>query len=259
MTPAFTVFVPSAGRPNLRHTLDSFDRQAREPGDRCVVVFDAHQASPYDLLARMKVVDAYPQCIATLYDAGYHWFGVEQINYGMRLAERDGFAGTHYLLLGDDDIFVDGAFARLRPVCAAEPGRAVIYRFLTPPTTPDGRPWRELLWDRPTLEVSHISGCCLAAPRAANVPVPTDRYVEHDYDWICEVVANTAVAPLWLEDPLVIARPEPDGRGGVKHAGLWRCPVCGDWGFLEDSPGPTCLACGKYPTIARERTSCAFS
>jgi hypothetical protein len=206
MMPTFSVLVGSIGRPSLAQLLDSIARQDRVPGDQVIIAFDAFEQSADDLAARQALVAGYGVGFqSTTYDAGYHWLGVEQINHALRTVP---LTGSHVFTLGDDDIFVDGAYARLRPICAAEPARPVLYRFLTPPTTPDGQPWRMVLWDEPQLRRSHISGCCIAAPVGAVGQMSTRRYVEHDYDWIVDIVRRAGQPIRWLDDVLVIARPD---------------------------------------------------
>src|ERR1051326_995747 len=134
MTPTFTVLIGSIGRPSLRHTLDSVARQRRVPGDQVIVGFDAFEQSAADLEARIEFVRSYGEGFqACAYDSGYHWLGVEQINHALRTIP---ITGSHVFTLGDDDIFVDGAYDRLRLVCAAAPLRPVLYHFLAPPFSP---------------------------------------------------------------------------------------------------------------------------
>jgi len=234
VTPTFTVLIGSIGRPALRQALDSIARQARVPGDQVIVCFDAFEQSAEDLAARCALVESYGEgFIAITHDAGYHWLGVEQINHALRTVP---ITGSHVCTIGDDDVFVDGAYARLRPLCAIDPDRAVLYRFLAP--------WRELLWDRPRMQMSRISGCCIAAPRAAVGLMSTRQYVEHDYDWMIDVLQTSGRYPLWVDDVLVIARPDVRGDD-VAHRGLLRCWRCQDWRFLEDvnAADPTCPRC----------------
>ena len=203
MTPTFTVLIGSAGRATLRRTLDSIAKQERIAGDQCIVVFDAFERQAAHLDTLCDVVASYgPGFIARTYDAGYHFYGVEQINHAL---SSEPITGSHIFTLGDDDVFVDGAYASLRAICAQDPTRAVLYRFLAP--------WKEVLWDRPEFRMSRISGCCIAAPKAAVGLMPTQTtwddgrpFVEHDYFWMKDVLAKTP-PPVWLDQLLVVARP----------------------------------------------------
>lgn len=234
MTPTFTVLIGSIGRLSLRHTLDSIARQARVPGDQALVAFDSFEQGDQDLEARHALVASYGDGFASVeYDAGYHWFGIEPINHAIRT--RRATFGSHVFTLGDDDVFVDDAYATLRPLCAAAPLRPILYRFLAP--------WREVLWDVPQMQRSRISGCCIAAPGPFVDEFPTRQYVEHDYDWMVSILSAAAIDPLWLDRVLVIARPDVRGAG-VAHLGVWQCARCGTVRYLEDLAGATCPTCG---------------
>jgi len=240
MTPTFTVLIGSLGRPSLKHTLDSIKRQSRVPGDQVIVSIDAFEQGE-----RQEVQDfvhSYGEgFIACAYDAGYHEFGVEQINYAWRTIP---ITGSHIFTIGDDDVFVDAAYSTLRPFCAAEPDRPILYRFLTP-----AKIGRCLLWDQPRLQVCRISGCCIAAPRKFVEPMETGHGAIHDFFWIEAIVKKSGVDPLWLNYVGVIAC--PDRRGdSVAHAGVWECWHCKRFGYKEDRKitDPYCV-CGAVLEI----------
>lgn len=247
MTPTFTVLIGSIGRPELRHALDSIHRQARVPGDQVIVSIDSfEQGDRPDVQALVgQYGGGFHVCA---YDSGYHFFGVEQINYALRAMP---ITGSHLVTIGDDDVFVDGAYETLRPICAADPSRPVLYRFLAP--------WREVLWDRPQMRMGRISGCCIAAPRACVGPMPTQTtwpgttrpYVEHDYHWMVDIVAKAPSPPVWLDRTLVIARPDVRGDD-VAHRGVVQCGFCALVRYLEDVDllqpyCPQCRAVTDFP------------
>jgi len=211
----YAVLIGSKGRDSLRFTLDSFARQDRRPGDRCIVAFDALDKTDLELERLRALVASYGDgFLSVAYDSGYHWLGVEQINYSMR--QNLHARSSHVFTLGDDDIFVDDAFATLRPWTDALPLRPILFRFLAP--------WRAVLWDKPRLKSSHISGCCIAAPTPFVAEMTTEKIVTHDYCWIVDVVRKSGVDPVWLDELLVVARPDPiDGRlDDVKHDRFYR-------------------------------------
>jgi hypothetical protein len=236
--PTFTVLMGSLGRPTLRHALDSFARQARIAGDQMIVAIDSYeQGERPDVQALVRSYgDGF---LVTAHDAGFHCWGTAQINHAFQTLP---ITGSHILTIGDDDVYVDGAFERLRALCAPDLGRPVLFKFLAP--------WREFLPDAPVMQRSRISGCCIAAPTASTGCHPTvDRdgqpYPEHDFDWM-QAILRTSRAPLWVDDVLVIARPEPRGDD-VTHRGFQVCHYCWLWRFLEDVPAdetycPNCRA-----------------
>lgn len=203
--------VGSAGRDTLPQLVESFMNQEREPEDRLVIVLDSYErdgvwiqqhtdalghTAPSDWRFRTRLCSI-PPVLIYAYDSGYHWYGVEQVNWGLRYAVRRDC--THIFTLGDDDVFVKDAFKILRPLCAANMQRPVLYQFISP--------WRSILWDHPRMEMSHISGCCIAAPIHAVGQMPIRLYVEHDYDWMVDILSKCG-PPLWLKEVLVIARPD---------------------------------------------------
>jgi hypothetical protein len=199
--PSIAVVIGTIGRPTLEDTLESIKAQGLRAGDQVIVVRDSFE-DPDDMrLVQGRVERFGPQFQYAEYDAGYHYNGVEQTNHGLTLATAD-----VVLSLGDDDIYVDGAFEQLRRAMAPDVLRPVLFRFLAP--------WRVLLWDQPRMKRSHISGQCMAIPRPWQVPQPTGRYPEVDFEWMEAMLAKADRPPLWFDELLVVARPRVE----------WSCP-----------------------------------
>ena len=241
MTPTFTVLIGSICRPSLRDTLDSIHRQARVRGDQVIVSIDAFERGERKDV--QDFVHSYGEgFIACAYDSGYHEFGVEQINFAMRTIP---ITGSHIFTIGDDDVFVDGAYSVLRPVCAANPGRPILYKFLTP-----AKIGRGLLWDVPRLQICKISGCCIAAPWELVEPMEIGQGAVHDYYWIEKICKK--VEPLWLDYVGVIACPD-ERENGVVHRGVWQCWHCKRFRYMEDVPlTHSYCACGTVRDIRSE-------
>lgn len=209
--PSFTVLVGTIGRPSISNLVHSFVNQVHNSNDQLVLAIDGFERPEADIdrvNAAVEAHDGFHNGVVTLiYDAGYHHLGVPQINWAWRFGIIE--MGSHILTIGDDDVFVPGAFAKLRAKCEASPDRPILYRFVAP--------WREILWDREgVLERGRISGCCLAAPVHFNAPHPTDPEAAepdptHDFDWIKGVVGRAKAAgydPVWWNEVLVVARPD---------------------------------------------------
>lgn len=224
MTPSLTIAVPTMGRDTLRHTLDSIKRQRLQPNDQVLIVLDTFVAQSQT--ARVQaLVESYGFTFVA-HNGGYAFQGNPQFNHAMTLATGDYFCG-----LGDDDVYVDGAIARLRK--KLKDGRAVLFQFYSPGFMSGLYGMRFLLWSDKDVRVANLSGCCMAAPTASLVPVSDERRCEVDYEWIRDTVANTRQKPVWMKDCLVIAR--PDLRNGEPvHRGVTTCRGCGAVGFLED-------------------------
>ncbi len=210
----FCVLIGSKGRDSLRFTLDSIARQARRSGDLCVVGLDAFEKTDDEIAAFRALVASYGTgFLSTALDAGYHWLGVEQINYAIRAKLH--LRCSHVLTLGDDDVFTDDAFERLRPWTDRLAMTPILFRFLSP--------WRSVLWDVPrSLRQNHISGCCIAAPACFVDEMTTKRIVTHDFEWIRDIVGRASRVPIWLDELLVVARPDPNGDGDVRHGRFYR-------------------------------------
>jgi len=201
--PTLTVMIGSIARPTLEASLVSIARQPLRHGDQVVVSFDGHEKNPFtfDVRSMLERFAAAPWLQICAHDAGYHWLGVEQINFAMQSVPM---TGTHVTTIGDDDVFVPGAYDVIRPVLAANPGRVVLWQFLAPD--------RKVMWDRKgVLEMNHISGCCAAVPVEICGLHPTARYIQHDYDWIVDAVTRSGHDPVFLERVLVVTRPETGG------------------------------------------------
>lgn len=234
MTPTLTIAVPSIGRESLRDTLESIARQALIPGDQVLVVFDSFGADPALWDQTHALVTSFGFTFVP-WNGGTHFFGNPQLNRAMQLA-----TGDYFCALGDDDVYVDGAIERLR--VKLQPNKAVLFQFYTPPFMVEGDPRRFVLWANKQLRVANISGCCVAAPRAALVPVSDERRIEVDFDWIVAMVEKTGQSPIWLKDCLIIARP-PVRDGQTVHQGVATCRGCGAVGFLEEITDRLCSEC----------------
>jgi glycosyltransferase involved in cell wall biosynthesis len=234
-----TIVVPTIGRPTLAMTLDSIARQALMPGDRVIVALDTFQEPPRPDVAAL--VASYGFELLPV-DGGVHFMGNPQLNAAIADCTTD-----YFCALGDDDIYVDGAIARLRAKC--RDGRAVLFQFLAPPYLVAGDPRRFVLWADRQLRVANISGCCVAVPREALVPVSDQQRCEVDFDWIVAMVAKTGQRPIWMDDVLIIARPEIR-NGQPVHQGVGRCRGCGWRGFLEDLSDRLCAECQPVMAVA---------
>jgi len=193
-----TIVVPTIGRPTLETTLQSIARQDLRHGDRLIVALDTYQQPPRPDVAAL--VARYGFELLPV-DGGFHFMGNPQLN-----AAISGCTTDYFCALGDDDVYVDGAIARLRKTL--KPGRALLFQFYAPPYLVAGDPRRFVLWADKTLRVANISGCCIVAPREALVPVSDQQRCEVDFDWIVDIVAKTGQRPIWLDEVLIIARPD---------------------------------------------------
>ena len=232
MVPTFTVLIGSIGRPTLGLTLESIARQEGQDDQAIIVIDSFEQGARPEIQGQIqnKGFEAYA------YDSGYHWLGVEQINWALRNVP---ITGSHMLLLGDDDVFVDDLYQTIRPICAAYPHRAILWKFVAP--------WRTILPDqKPWMTKSHISGCCIAAPYEFVGLHNTAKYPEHDFDWMTDVIARSGRDPVCLDYVGVIARPPRREH----YPGVYECK-CGLWKYLHEGVLTHC-ACGLEVDLKRK-------
>jgi glycosyltransferase involved in cell wall biosynthesis len=161
----FTIIVGTAGRKTLRRTLKSITSQL-EPGDELFLLRD---------------------------DSGDA--GDTPRNQTMHRA-----AGSHLLFMDDDDVYVPGAFAKMRRFADDNPGRIGIFRMES--TTGPKR------WRVPRLENRNVSTQIFLVP---NVPgklgVWEHRGTVHgDYTFI-EETARLQGEPVFVDEVTVRVRP----------------------------------------------------
>lgn len=237
--PTLTIVVPTIGRPTLATTLASIARQELHPSDRVIVALDTFGEPEREDVAALVASFGFELMRV---DGGVHFMGNPQLNAAIAACATD-----YLCALGDDDVYVDGAIARIR--ATVKPGRALLFQFYAPPYLVPGDPRRFVLWADRVLRVANISGCCIVAPREALVPVSHEPCCEVDFEWIVDIVKQTGQSPMWLRDVLVIAR--PDLRDGQPvHQGVATCPTCGFMGFREDFLDRVCHECA--PVVRRE-------
>lgn len=242
MKPTLTIVVPTIGRPTLVNTLESIKRQALIPGDDVLIVYDSFAKDAVNAAQTKAMVESYGFTFIE-HNGGYHFQGNPQLNHAINIAKTDFLCA-----LGDDDIYVDGAIARLRK--KLQPGRVVLFKFFITGFLTGLFGARFLLWSDKEVRLANLSGCCMAAPVSALVPVNTELRMEVDYEWIRDTVKKSGRRPYWMNDCLVIAR--PDVRDGqVVHRGVDACRGCGWMGVLEDMDcDRLCAECA--PTVIRE-------
>ena len=182
MDGTISVVVSTKGRPSLWQTLQSIVQQ-QQVGDEVIVVQDGRWVPRTDIHAATTVVGARHVVL----DAGESWYGVAQTNLGFTLVH-----GDFVLHLGDDDVFTPGTFDRVR-VCSHETvtlGRAAMR---------DGK----VVWDRPRLMVTKISGMCAIVPRSLLCRYRLAHSRQVDHQWIKLLLQRARREPEWLDHVMV--------------------------------------------------------
>jgi hypothetical protein len=194
MRPALSVLIATQGRSTLPRALRSIRDQASYHDIEIVLVADTYEL-PFSALT--DIVELADEHDASLYehDAGFHWYGHPQLQYGMEQAQ-----GFYVAAIGDDDEYVpDGLDVICRAIEAPGGLRPLLFRAVMK--------WGEILWDQQRLAEGRISAQNIAAP---NVPGrlgawATDRYAG-DFTFIAQTVEawqSAGVEPEWREEIIV--------------------------------------------------------
>jgi len=200
--PLLSVIVPTVGRPSLARAVRSLLRQGDWLPWEAILVGDTHGG---DFAAALPTAQALAQTDPRLtyveHNGGRHMVGHPQRNHGATVAR-----GRYLAFLGDDDLYLPGAFQSIARALRAheDDPRVFLFRWIAP--------WRMVLWHTAGfLAEDHIDAECIVCP---NVPEQlgtwTNRY-QGDYDFIAETVAlwGGVGRVRWQPEVLALARPGP--------------------------------------------------
>ena len=218
-TPLLSVIVPTVGRPSLQRTLRSLLRQGDWLPWEAVLVGDTFPGPPdfrEQLPRAYELAQSDPRFVYTEYDGGLHAWGHPQRNHGAGVAR-----GRYLSWLGDDDVYLEGAFRSIaRAIHRYEDDpRVFLFRWIAP--------WRQVLWHTAGyLAQDHIDAECIVCP---NVPeklgVWNPARYQGDYDMIAQTVEQWGGVERVVWQPEIIAQAQPtDGEdwtlGGREAAPL---------------------------------------
>ena len=197
---SISVVIPTIGRQTLIRTLDAIASQVTE-ADEVIVVADANRPIGETFHAAQDRY-RYPSWQWRSLAFVDSFKGIYQSNSGFTLT-----SGDLILSHSDDDIFVAGAFARMRELAESAPDCPVLFRT----RSPRGR----MSWDigDRRLVRNRAGGGSIAVPRRWLVPYRYTLKGSVDYNWITEIVDTAAKAgypAVWTDDVLMISRPKGD-------------------------------------------------
>jgi len=201
-----SVIVPTVGRPSLARTLRSLLCQRSRLTWEVILVGDTHapQGGPatwaHQLAAVPQTLVGIPAARYVEHDGGRHAWGHPQRNFGATVAR-----GRYLAWLGDDDVYLPGAFEAIRTALTAEPEpRVFLFRWIPPWKAP-------VLWEEAgVLLQDHIDAEQIVCP---NDPERmgtwnAGRY-QGDYDFIRETVDKWGGTERVVWRPEVIAQAQP--------------------------------------------------
>jgi hypothetical protein len=219
--PLLSVIIPTVGRATLARTVRSLAQQASALSWEGILVGDTHAGTPggpptwaaqLPLAARLAEDDPHLRYVE--HDGGQHAWGHPQRNYGATVAK-----GRYLAWLGDDDVYLPGAFAAIaRAIVRRKAGsileaprpRVFLFRWIAP--------WKQVLWHTAGFlgdEPGHVDAECIVCP---NVPARLGRWTNRyqgDFDFIRETI------DLWGGLERVGWRPEVIAQAQPSEAEDW--------------------------------------
>ena len=201
-TPLLTVIVPTVGRPSLARTVRSLLKQGEWLPWEAVLVGDTHAGTWAHQLPLARALAAqHPERLRYVeHDGGLHAWGHPQRNFGATVAR-----GRYLSWLGDDDVYLQGAFEHLGRVLRRQEDdpRVFLFRWIAP--------WKAVLWEQAGfLAQDHIDAENIVCP---NVPAKLGEWnsarYQGDYDMIADTVARWGGVERVRWQPEVIAQAQP--------------------------------------------------
>lgn len=180
---SLAVIIPTVGRVPLRSTLQSIAMQDIRPGDEVIVVSDGICR---DVVAAWQEFNL-PGRLIELADGPHNDSGGTPREAGMAVAKSD-----YILFMDDDDVYVPGAWSKIRRAITANPGRPHMFRMKFMHRA-DGY----VIWDNPHLICGNVSSQMICVP---NIPGKLGTWGKH-YAGDCDFIQSTA--DLYGKDSIV--------------------------------------------------------
>lgn len=187
---AFSIIIPTCGRPTLERTLRSIILAGATRSDEVLVIGDGPQP------AARRIVACFVSRLRITYleTAPSRCSGNAQRNHAFDLAK-----GSHLIAIDDDDAYRPGAFSIVRAAAEANPGRFLIFRMES--HTPR-HPWGTL-WNYKGASLGNVGTPMMVAPNVLEkLGRWGDRYCG-DFDFLESTLAHYPEGPVWLEDVIV--------------------------------------------------------
>jgi glycosyltransferase involved in cell wall biosynthesis len=154
------------------------------------------------------------QLLYVEHDGGLHCYGQPQRNFGALVAR-----GQYLAWLGDDDIYLPGAFASIAAHIRASEPAPHLFRWISP--------WKTLLWEAPGsigVEPGHIDAECIITPNLEQYLGTWENRYQGDFDFIqgtLERWARAGVPPRWCAETIAQAQPS-ELEDWTRHDALTR-------------------------------------
>ena len=215
--PLLSVIVPTVGRPSLARTVRSLLKQGDWLPWEAVLVGDTHSGRWAEQLPTARALAATdPRLSYVEHDGGVHMVGHPQRNHGATVAR-----GTYLSWLGDDDVYLEGAFrsiARALHRYEDDP-RVFLFRWISP--------WKQVYWEQAGfLAQDHIDAENIVCP---NVPdklgVWNPARYQGDFDFVRETVEKWGGVERVVWQPEIIAQAQPSEGEDWTQGGREAAPM----------------------------------
>lgn len=209
-SPLLSIIVPTIGRPTLERALRSLLwQEGHALAWEAVIVGDSYrEGGGGDFRAAL---DGVPARLAALdggrtdrlryveHDGGVHAWGQPQRNHGATVAR-----GRWLAWLGDDDLYLRGAFEAMGAVLASAEPIPHLFRWISP--------WKAVYWHTRGYvgeAPGHIDAECIVTPNDPDrLGTWTNRY-QGDWDFIVETIRRYGGQTAWCDPIIAQAQPSP--------------------------------------------------
>lgn len=188
---SLSIIIPTIGRPTLRRTLESIACQMSKD-DEVLLIIDGLNADLGEVIDASRKYWSF-RWLNTREPASC--YGHAQRNIGLREATK------HYVTFcGDDDVYDQDAFQKIRIAIATNPGRPLIFKV---DTWSCGEVWRE-----PVLECGNVDCGGFVVPNDKERLGTFSYRYEGDYDFINGTLRGYPEGPVWRPERIMVCRPE---------------------------------------------------
>lgn len=179
--PTLSILIPTVGRSSLSRTLESVRTQRLIPGDEVLLAVDGGDDSAHSAWAASGL----PGRIVKVAGGPHRDWGCTARNLVIPMASAD-----YVCFIDDDDVYLPGAFDKIRSALAVNPDRPHLFRM----------GWRDkIIWEERVVREANFSTQQIVVPNVSTrLGRWTSRY-EGDYDFLVSTLA------LWPEGSLVWA------------------------------------------------------
>lgn len=195
--PWLSIVIPTMGRDELRHTLDSINSQIQHSAIQIIVVGDTHGGMTPELArAKAHVYQRGARYLWLEHDGGLHMFGQPQRQYGMEKA-----AGAWIMFSADDNILTNGAISNIwQSICSVPYAAPMLFQVRT---------WQAgVVWQRQAIENGNVDADCFVVPNESSKLGRWENAYNGDFYFMHATAQLWEGRVHWRDDLIALARPQ---------------------------------------------------